>query len=435
MTAPALRTRVTAGWAAALCLFALTACGERAGPEPPDRTARPVAQAELPVAADHRQGWNAAAFTQDHLWTAGDEQYAVWVTAAGTPVAGRRRLPDGPWSTADLSRVRGNPLGAPTAKDEHNVYAIAVDRRGFVHVAGNMHGDGLRYVRSQRPRDIGAWRAGTMPGRTASVTYPVFVRRRDGRLLFLYRDGTSGDGDVLLNAWDEGARRWRRVAKVIDGRASGESPYLWHVAVDRDDRLHVAFAWRGTPDAATTSDLSYARSPDGGRTWERADGSRLAVPITHAGAEVVLDTRAHGAELANAGGLEVDARGRPHAAVLLGGRLRHVWYDGRRWQDRAIDLPGPVRGRPSLIASPSRGVFAIVAVAGERGRTSVRLVDLEPGAERDEDVGLLDLPVPAYEPTFDTTGLHADGLLHLMAPGARGRADVVSFRVSELEHG
>jgi hypothetical protein len=447
MRAPAGLSRAAwcraAGWAAALWLLALSGClqgdepGDRAGPDPPGRSARAAARGLLPIAADRHQGWNAAAFTQDHLWTAGREQYAVWVTAAGAPVVGRRRLPDGPWTTSDLSRVRGNPLRAPTAADGHNVYAIAVDRAGYVHVAGNMHNDGLRYVRSQRPRDISAWRTARMLDTDASsVTYPMFVRRRDGGLLFFYRDGASGEGDVLLNAWNERTRTWRRVAKVIDGRASGESPYLWHVAVDGSDRLHLVFAWRGTPDATTTRDLSYASSPDGGRTWERSDGSRLAVPITHAGAEVVLDTPSRGAGMSNAGGLEIDRRGHPHAAVLLGGRLHHVWHDGRRWQDREIDLPGAARGRPSVVAAPSRGVFAIVPVAATRERTTVWLVDITPGAERRDDLKLLDLNVSAYEPTFDTTGLHADGLLHLMAPGPRGRGagtDVVSFRVSELD--
>ena len=75
-------------------------------------------------AADLRNG---QVFIQDNLWSAGRHQYAVWVGTGGTPYAGQAP-PAGPrWKIVNLARLPGNPLAAPTADDEHNVYAVGVD--------------------------------------------------------------------------------------------------------------------------------------------------------------------------------------------------------------------------------------------------------------------------------------------------------------------
>ena len=419
---------------------ALAACSplvDRVEEPPADAFAEPAAISALPFDADRERG-NSGAFVQDNLWTEGEIQYAVWVRPSGTAVVGKRRLPDGPWSTFDLSRIEGNPLALPTADDAHNVYAVAVDQAGYIHLAGNMHTNPLRYVRSERPEDITSWVIGRMTGsEESSMTYPVFVRRGDGTLLFLYRDGTSGDGDVYLNAWQASERRWRRVSRLLDGRASGENPYLHHVAVDGRGRIHVMYEWRAAADRVTTSDLSYARSSDGGRTWERSDGTPLKPPITHARSELALDTEASGSGLLNQGGLEADRLGRPHAAVLVDGELRHVWHDGRSWSDERVPLPATAITRPSLLTSDAGEVFVLASLRSISGSAIVWLLEVTPGREDRRQIPLRELPVDDWELNFDTRALYEDNHLRLLLP-VRGKGEpgeVLDFDLARLGEG
>ena len=405
---------------------------------PADAFADHVTVSALPLDLDQERG-NAGVFVQDNLWTAGRTQYAVWVRSSGAAIVGKRRLPDGPWSTFDLSRIDHNPLALPTADDAHNVYGVAVDEAGYVHIAGNMHGDPLRYVRSEKPGDITSWVAGTMIGsEEASVTYPAFVRRDDGRLLFFYRDGVAGDGDVYLNAWEARERRWRRVAKLLDGRASGESPYLHHVAVDDRGRIHVMYEWRAPHGRTNTSDLSYARSSDGGTTWERSDGIPLKLPITHARSELALDTDASGSGLLNQGGMEVDRSGRPHAAVLVDGEIRHIWHDGRRWRDERVPLPATGATRPSVVTDDDGDVFVLVQLRSIGRRAIAWLLDVTPGREDRRQIPLRELPASGWELNFDTQALYQDDHLRLLLPATHGETEpgeVLDFNLDRLGEG
>ena len=87
--------------------------------------------------------------------------------------------------------------------DSHCHVVMAVDSSGFVHVSGNMHGQRLVYFKSTRPHDITTFEQPGMVGsREKRVTYPLFFRGVDDRLLFQYRDGGSGNGAQILNAYE-----------------------------------------------------------------------------------------------------------------------------------------------------------------------------------------------------------------------------------------
>ena len=70
---------------------------------------------------------------------------------------------------------------------------------------------------------------GSMEGR---VTYPGFYPLRNGDLVFLYRDGASGDGDVLINRYDVRGDRWHAVQHpLIDGEGA-RNAYFNQLAID-----------------------------------------------------------------------------------------------------------------------------------------------------------------------------------------------------------
>ena len=68
-----------------------------------------------------------------------------------------------------------------------------------------------------------------MVGRTENrVTYPEFYRKDNGDLVFLYRDGSSGNGDLLMNYYEFKSKKWRRVqSNLIDGE--GERNAYWQI--------------------------------------------------------------------------------------------------------------------------------------------------------------------------------------------------------------
>lgn len=403
----------------------------------------PAVISRLPEPLGLDTAWNATAFINDDLWTAGDAQYAVWAGPDGRPFTGRRQLPDGPWTAADLGAVPGNPLAVPTEPDAHNVYAIAVDAEGYVHVAGNMHADPLRYVRSSQPRSIDQWTTGAMVGsEEASVTYPAFVLAPDGALLFFYRDGSAGDGNTILNRLAPGTGAWERVATLIDGRSSGESAYLQHVAVDATGAIHLVFLWRAGEDPATNADVSYARSEDGGRTWLASDGSMLELPITHGAADVAVPTRPGSLQLVNQGGLTVDGSGRPHAVFRArspaqGEGVLHVWRDDTAWRRELLLTDRSVDGRPALVAG-AEGVGLLWAERTSRRSSTLWLTELVGGRATDE-VLLARLPVDGWEPTFDSVALARRGKLHVLLPverdgdgAAGGTGAVVTWDLASL---
>jgi hypothetical protein len=369
---------------------------------------------EAPRSADLRNG---RAFIQDNLWSAGSGRYAVWVGLDGTPYAGRQRPEGEEWEIVSLAELPGNPLAAPTADDEHNVYAIATDAAGGVHIAGNMHGDPLQYVRSGRSGrgGFGTWVRGPAPAAHPSVTYPAFTAQPDGSLLFWRRSGASGDGRVVVDILPPSASSWRAIGTVLDGRPSGESPYLNHIATDpRSGAIHLLYQWRSSPDATTTNDIGYARSNDGGRTWRASDGSPMRSPITHASDDTVIDTTPTGSGLINSGGLTVDAQGRPHGVVVyeFPGRepvLEHVWLDRDQWHRE--QLPAlDISGRPQLAGTPDGRVWLL----GASG-TEVVAIDITPNRDPATTQQLAEVPV-GWEVNYDSQALARDGSVEMLIP-------------------
>ena len=334
-----------------------------------------------------------------------------------------RRTWDG---VVDLATVEGNPLAAPVAEDGHNFLSLGVDPGGHLHLCGNQHDDELRYVRSARPHDITAWERSSMLSEQDSVTYPKFFSVAGAGPYFLVRGGRSGLGNTYLNRYDHRIRRWHRVAELVDGVSCDRSFYPNHVS-SRDGSIHVMGVWRGTHEAATTHDLTYFRSADGGRTWTRADGTPQPLPVTHDNAERVLATSPTGSGLLNGGGLEVDARGRPHGAILFpddhGTQVQHIWHDGTRWHRRAVtSLAGRMRfeggytdntvGHPAVAVTASDRVLVLYRARGHRSGAPL-LVEATPGRPLREH-RLLKRDLGFWNPVFDTRALYERNELHML---------------------
>jgi BNR repeat-containing family member len=332
----------------------------------------------------------------------------------------------------DLANLRGNPLAAPTVDDTHNVYAIATDAGGGVHVAGNMHLSPFRYARANA--DLEHWSTKPAPAGGPSVTYPAFTALPDGTLLFWRREGRAGEGKVILDALGPGASRWHSLGTIVDGSPTGESPYLNHIAVDpRTGVIHLMFEWRSGPTVTSTNDVGYAQSADGGRTWTTGQGVPLALPITHTPASTIVDTEPTGSGLVNQGGLTVDSQGRPHGMVVYdrptGEReWQELWLDGGSWHSKwftDLDLDS----RPQLAGTPDGRVW----VLGARG-SALLAIDVTPDQDPAPTQSLARVPV-GWEASYDSQALALYGLVEMLIPqGDRPHVVIAELPCRTAQH-
>ncbi|NYI04495.1 BNR repeat-containing protein [Allostreptomyces psammosilenae] len=232
----------------------------------------------------------AGMVVEQALLTRGNRQYVgFYDTARRMVVAGR--------TLGDASEWTYQVLPTTLGWDSHNHIALGLDRSGALHVSGNMHNDPLVYFRSAPGGDVTTLRRVTNmigPRTERSVTYPQFLNRADGSLVFTHRDGGSGDGVTYANLYHEESAAWTRLVDrpLFDGAGSAADPaatwsaYFQGPTTGPDGRFHLLWVWRGAPDAATNSMLSYASSTDL-VNWTDHRGAPLATPFTYGGGDVV----------------------------------------------------------------------------------------------------------------------------------------------------
>jgi hypothetical protein len=240
------------------------------------------------------------------LRTHGQHQFVAYYNAERQMVVASRELGEETWQKVTL------PETFPW--DSHNDITMTIDDKDMIHLSGNLHVDPLNYYRTTEPLDITTFKqlnrmVGTDEDR---ATYPRFLRDAEGRLLFMYRDGSSGNGRRLINIYDSERQQWRRWIEkpLLDGRGRMNA-YPHGPQQGPGGVFHLAWVWRDTPDAATNHDLSYMKSRDL-KHWFTADGERLQLPVTPANKKVIVDPVPAGAGLLNASfDLGFDHKGRP----------------------------------------------------------------------------------------------------------------------------
>lgn len=196
--------------------------------------------------------------------------------------------------------------------DSHNYITMAVDTDGQLHVSGNMHNVPLIYFRTTVAGDIETLESQAMTGKLEKrMTYPRFMADTEGRLLFTYRHGGSGNGINFWNRYDSKSQSWSRLLDVplLDGlRKTNAYPTLPR---RHGDYFHMIWVWRDTPDCATNHHLSYARSRDMVH-WESAFGDPLKLPITIDRSKLWVDPAPAGSGMINGGQrLFFDEKGHP----------------------------------------------------------------------------------------------------------------------------
>jgi hypothetical protein len=368
---------------------------------------------------------NAVIFRRNSLVTHGDVQYAAFYDPDQYLVLAKREHGSAEWLTTRTA-YQGQ------AADAHNSISIMVDGAGYLHVAWDHHNNTLRYARSTSPGTLELGGKVSMTGlKEDKVTYPEFYKMPDGRLLFFYRYGASGNGELVINRYDPGTQQWTQLqSNLIDGQ--GERNAYWQACVDGQGTIHVSWVWRESWDVATNHDLSYARSKDGGKSWENSKGHPYALPITLETAELAWHIPQN-SELINQTSMTTDSRGNPVIATYWRPQGTEVpqfyvvYADGQAWQVFQVssrNIPFSLSGggtkripisRPQIMLEQKRGKEKAVLVFRdeERGnKVSVAINEEFPGGSW-ETRDLTTEEMGAWEPSYDTERWKEKGELHL----------------------
>ncbi len=230
---------------------------------------------------------NSTSFRKSSVTTYIDDdgneiQYCAYYDYYGMVVVAQR-VNSGEW-TYQWTGLKG------TISDAHNVISLAVDGDGYLHMAWSRHDTGtLMYVKAKKAGSL-EFEVETMIGNLeSSVTYPEFYVLPDGDIFFLYRNGGSGNGNLVLNKYDTSEKTWSRVNSNLISGEGDRSPY-WQACVDSEGRLHISWVWRESSDVSSNHDMCYAVSTDSsGETFVNSEGKKYTLPITQSTAEVICE--------------------------------------------------------------------------------------------------------------------------------------------------
>ncbi|WP_071146938.1 alpha-l-rhamnosidase [Bacteroides ihuae] len=372
-----------------------------------------------------RTSVNTTVFRNNSLVTHKGIQYIAYYDGDCYMVVGKRKLGSKEWELK-RSQYKGN------CADAHNIISLMVDGDGYLHLSFDHHGQPLNYCKSIAPGSLELGDKLAMTGvDEGNVTYPEFYRLADGDLIFVYRSGSSGRGNLVMNRYLLTEKRWERVQDVlIDGE--GERNAYWQLYVDEAGTIHLSWVWRETWMVETNHDLCYARSRDGGKTWEKSDGEKYALPITAANAEYACHIPQK-SELINQTSMCADKNGHPYIATYWRDQnsqvpqYRLVWFDGKAWQQQQVShrtTPFSLSGggtkripiaRPRLVIKQEKKRNKIFYVFRDIERGDKVSMASSEGLETNKwtFTDLTDFPVDAWEPSYDTELWKSKQRLHL----------------------
>ncbi|HEX8912155.1 MAG TPA: BNR-4 repeat-containing protein [Humisphaera sp.] len=307
--------RALAASAAALCLGGAVPAWAKPGKEQKDPSSTPAPPDAAPPKYETKVLWDFDGCLEDrfmnrvttHVYNG---NAYLWVLLPGYKTTIVKVPLDG-------GKPQVFPLmpGHVTGADPHRFYTIAADAQGYIHVVGDMHSSAhVKHWVSKRPEDISEFTYTSDQGEDKrpqgyNVTYPHLFRSPDGVLYHSIRcaDPVWGIGisvfDVKTQTWtmlgadvaaadvSKGNRakkvKGRPLTAWEDNGEGGDFSYTQPHALirwDRKKRMHVSFVLlnENTPSskgAHTGSDVLYACSDDGGKTFRRGDGTPIRLPM------------------------------------------------------------------------------------------------------------------------------------------------------------
>ena len=209
------------------------------------------------------------------------------------------------------------PFTLGTGIDNHARPIITVDYDGYLHVIQSGHNSPVSWRRSLRPNDSSAW---TEPETVGEGTYPVVLCDKDNTLYLTMR----GNNHIGVDFYTKPAGKpWRYVTRVVKNAEEYREAYgAFHMnmAFGPDSTIHAVIDFYEGQDhvgRGLHQAVSYVKSPDGGQTWLKADGSKVNTPARPEGMDTLIrSTRTRVEHLPRPEhrnmGIAVDSKGTPY---------------------------------------------------------------------------------------------------------------------------
>ena len=244
-------------------------------------------------------GSNFVSFQQNAIQTFNGYQYITYWNKAGNVCVARKEITEGKWESVVLTDY----TSPHDLADNHYTISMGIcSNDGTIHLAYDHHNDQLHYRISATglvtdPANAEWSEAVFGPNRNyleegvvindakfvGAVTYPRFVSKPNGDMLFECRTGISGNGNSHLWDYSGDTQKWTYIGEYLHGRADGmPTGYVDNCGyinglhyTPGGTRLHVSLVWRDTPNPPTNHDVCYAYSDDDGRTWHNTAGELI----------------------------------------------------------------------------------------------------------------------------------------------------------------
>lgn len=299
----------------------------------------------MPVLLSEQGCGRATGYAEaNKIVTVGDKTHVAWLDSPPEGFRVRVRTLDrrtGQWSPT---------YTVGEAYDNHGGPALSVDSEGFLHIVYYPHHHPFRYRKSKRPNDASEWEDEIQFGQRC--TYPTLVCGPDNTLYFTCRRSYSNK-PWEVELWTKRLDGdWEGPFPIARSRHRGYAHFQESLAWSPDHRLlHLCCRFHEKTDKGGYGRLqtvAYMVSEDCGKTWRRSDGSAIELPVTAETVERLASGGGNEARELRAGGMTVDAAGKPHLVYSIGegGRVKSILAtleDDGTWHRRDLTAHLPER--------------------------------------------------------------------------------------------
>ena len=394
--------------------------------------------------SEHGCGRATAYADANKIITLQDKTHVAWLDSITEGFRVRIR-------TLDRKTNRWSPTyTVGEAYDNHGGPALTVDSLGYLHIVYYPHHHPFRYRRSVRPNDVSEWGDEIQLGERC--TYPTMVCGSDDTLYLTGREN-RGDQPWYVNLYIKPPNApWGEPIPLFQDDKGGYVRFQQALIWGQDHRtLHLTL-WIFDENRAYT--VGYLRSPDSGRTWERADGAPVLLPATRE-TVTLIDTKHRDLRF---GSIAVDGESTPYVlystcpSFALPSQAWVVWLDGAgKWCRRSLtdELPKEWKGWSlamdgAIHIAPDGRIFIVLALMkpeivseGNWGHKSAEIVGMQASDIRGKfSVELLskpDMTVPHWLPNLERPTGHnrvdVPGVMYTAGVTGEGCHDILSNAV------